>query len=146
MSHESAPDHPSDHKLGRVLLIDDNEAARQALARFLEVSGFEVTAVGDGNTFLTVLRGDPPPDFVLTDLLLPDADGRELARIACQVHPRPVVAMITGWEFDAEPLDAQALGIDHVFLKPVQTQELVDKLIQLRQQKGDGEPAADESA
>jgi CheY-like chemotaxis protein len=140
----SAPLPPA--SLGRVLLIDDNEAARLALARFLQVSGFEVAAFGEGTSALTALRDQPPPDFVLSDLLLPDMDGRDIARIAAQLRPRPIVAIITGWEFSTEPLDAQALGIDQVFLKPVQTEELVDTLLALRERKHDGESRSEGKA
>ena len=57
------------------------------MARFLEAEGYAVTLAFDGTTALEALESGPPPDFVLTDLRLPDLDGRELARSARQLVP-----------------------------------------------------------
>ena len=66
----------------RLLLVDDNEATRTALTRFLELKGYTVIAAADGTTALAALAESPPPDYVLTDLQLPDIDDRipKLAR------------------------------------------------------------------
>ena len=45
----------------RLLLVDDNAEGRRALARLLELYGFEVTAVGDGASALAALRSGPAP-------------------------------------------------------------------------------------
>jgi CheY-like chemotaxis protein len=74
---------------GRILLVEDNEAASRGLARLLEAQGFEVTTVSDGESALRALDASPPPDVLLTDMQLPDLDGRELALHARQLAPSP---------------------------------------------------------
>ncbi len=61
----------------RVLLVEDDEAASKGLAKLLQVHGFEVETACDGATALQALAQPPPPDFLLTDMQLPDIDGRE---------------------------------------------------------------------
>lgn len=112
----------------RLLLVDDNGEGRRALARLMGLYGYEVTAVPDGASALRALEESPPPDVVLTDLLLPDIDGREVARAAHALLPTPTVVMITGWDFGPEIPDQATWGIDHVFLKPLNVSQLVSTL------------------
>ncbi len=112
----------------RILLVEDNDAACRGLSRLLEASGFEVTTRHDGQSALEVLEAEAPPDFVLTDLQLPDLDGREVARIARQLIPTPRIVLITGWDLDPETDDYASWGIDWVFAKPLDSRSLIDRL------------------
>jgi CheY-like chemotaxis protein len=125
----------------RVLLVDDNASGLRALAKVLEAKGFAVTAVADGASALDALRQTPPPDFVLTDLILPDIDGKEVARAARALQPRPYVAMITGWTIEPELKDPSHWQVDHVFLKPLRVDDLLATLAEIT-----GEPSGPESA
>jgi CheY-like chemotaxis protein len=117
----------------RILLVDDNEATQRGLARFLEAEGYVVTLAFDGTSALEALESGPPPDFVLTDLRLPDLDGREVARTASQLVPPPRVALITGWDLDPEPESPDSWGIEWYFQKPLNVRELIEKLRQAPQ-------------
>src|SRR4051812_17536182 len=75
----------------RVLLVEDNEEAARGLARLLEVQGFVVTTVFNGQSALEALASGEPPDFVLTDLQLPDLDGLEVALHARKLSPTPYI-------------------------------------------------------
>ncbi len=112
----------------RVLLVEDNEAASKGMARLLEAFGFEVTMTHDGASALRALATGLPPDFLLTDMQLPDLDGREVARQARQLTPPPRVALITGWNLEAGDGDPASWGIEWVLTKPVDIQDLVSKL------------------
>jgi two-component system, OmpR family, KDP operon response regulator KdpE len=120
----------------RILLVDDNAPGRRALAKVLEAKGFDVTAVADGTSALADMRQSPVPDFVLTDLLLPDIDGREVARAACALVPRPFVALITGWSIEPDLQDPARWDVDHVFLKPLRIDDLLAKLAEITDQGG----------
>jgi CheY-like chemotaxis protein len=114
----------------RILLVEDNLAASRGLARLLEAQGHEVSIVSDGASALAALRHGPPPDFLLTDLQLPDFDGLEIARLARQLDPPPRVALITGWDIDGLQRVAERWGIEWVFSKPLDIQDLFAKLRQ----------------
>ena len=64
-----------------LLVIEDNEQARDNLRRMLTRSGFRVTAVPDGLSGVDAARSDASLDLVLTDIGLPDIDGNMVARI-----------------------------------------------------------------
>lgn len=120
----------------RLLLVDDNDEGRRALARLLDLYGFEVTTAIDGTSAIRALQLAPPPDVVLTDLLLPDLDGREVARLAHSLKPTPVIVMITGWDFGQDIPDREKWGIDFVFLKPLNVAELVSTLLTALSDRG----------
>jgi CheY-like chemotaxis protein len=111
-----------------VLLVDDNADGTRALARVLTLMSYDVTAVMDGTTALDHLERNPPPEFLLIDLRLPDIDGREVARFAAQLVPRPYVILVTGWDREEDLDDTARWGIDHLFLKPVLVDVLLAKL------------------
>jgi two-component system, OmpR family, response regulator RegX3 len=129
MSHPdpSPPDAPG---RPRVLLVEDNDAAGKGLARLLEAQGFTVSTVQDGASATRALQDEPPFDFLLTDLRLPDLDGREVARIAWEQPAPPYIALITGWDPDPDPGSYASWGIDWVFTKPLDFHELVTALRQ----------------
>lgn len=63
----------------RILVVEDEQVAREALARFLELEGHSVATAGDGAAALTALSAFSP-DIVITDLSMPVMDGLTLAR------------------------------------------------------------------
>ena len=134
MSHlptpDPAPGRPS------ILLVDDHAAGRVALARMLTAHGFAVTDVEDGTSAFASLKDGPPPDFLLTDLRLPDFDGREVISAARLLNPTPRIALMTGW--DVEPDERDRLGIDWVFLKPLDVGLIVSKLREKAPRPADG--------
>ncbi len=112
----------------RVLVVDDHELGRNSLARLLGVLGYEITAVKDGESAIETMEHDHTFDYVLTDLRLPDLDGREVVQAAHRLLESPRIALITGW--DVEPEETDRLGIDWVFLKPLDVQMIVAALQQ----------------
>jgi CheY-like chemotaxis protein len=112
----------------RVLVVDDHEVGRKSLARLLGALGYEITAVKDGESAIEVMEQDRAFDYVLTDLRLPDLDGREVVQAARRLLEAPRIALITGW--DVEPEETDRLGIDWVFLKPLDVQLIVSTLKQ----------------
>ena len=122
------PTAKSDTGRPRVLLVDDHEIGRKSLARLLTMVGFDVTDVNDGLSALEALREPGEFDYVLTDMRLPDLDGREVVQEARRLVPGARIALITGW--DVGPEEPEQLGIEWVFLKPLNIQDLVAKLRQ----------------
>jgi len=121
---------PAPPARSRILLVDDHDVGRRSLARLLDALGFDVTSAADGASALEALEAGPEFDYLLTDVRLPDLDGREIVQVARQREPRPMIALITGWDID--PSECDRLGVDYLFLKPVDIQELVTKLQQSR--------------
>jgi len=108
--------------------VDDHEIGRKSLARLLTLVGFDVTDVNDGRSAFEALRGAGEFEYVLTDVRLPDVDGREVVRAARRLVPTPRIALITGW--DVDPEESERLGIEWVFFKPLDIQDMVARLRQ----------------
>ena len=80
----------------RILLAEDDEAMRAYLSRALENAGYEVYAVDRGTIALPLLE-DGEFDLLLSDIVMPEMDGIELAQRCAEVSPRTKVMFITGF-------------------------------------------------
>ena len=89
----------------RILIAEDEDAMRSYLARALENAGYAVDAVDRGTLALPLLE-DGDYDLLLSDIVMPEMDGIELAQKCNAVSPRTKVMFITG--FAAVALRASA--------------------------------------
>jgi len=80
----------------RILLAEDEEAMRTYLARALENAGYEVAAVDRGTAALPLLESESF-DLLLSDIVMPEMDGIELAQRCAEISPRTKVMFITGF-------------------------------------------------
>ncbi|MBU6268918.1 MAG: response regulator [Sphingomonadales bacterium] len=80
----------------RILLAEDEEAMRTYLARALENAGYEVVAVDRGTEALPLLE-QQHFDLLLSDIVMPEMDGIELAQRCSEVSPATKVIFITGF-------------------------------------------------
>ncbi len=86
---------PIRHGIGRILIVDDEEALRRVVVRYLSVVGHQVWEAPDGRAALDVLEKlGWQIDLVLTDIVMPNMGGRELARAIRSKRPElPVLCM-----------------------------------------------------
>ncbi|TCU62037.1 two-component system cell cycle response regulator CpdR [Novosphingobium sp. PhB57] len=80
----------------RILLAEDDQAMRTYLARALENAGYDVLAVDRGTEALPYLERDHF-DLLLSDIVMPEMDGIELAQRCAEVSPMTKVMFITGF-------------------------------------------------
>ncbi len=80
----------------RILLAEDEAAMRTYLARALQNAGYDVVAVDRGTAALPLLL-DGDFDLLLSDIVMPEMDGIELAQRCAEVSPRTKVMFITGF-------------------------------------------------
>jgi signal transduction histidine kinase/CheY-like chemotaxis protein len=111
-----------------VLLIEDNDDARQSLRALLEHEGHRVTETADGTSGLNrdeMMR----PDIVLIDIGLPGLDGYEVARrIRARRGTNPILVAITGYgQIDDQRRSLEA-GFDAHLTKPVSPDQLTGLL------------------
>jgi two-component system cell cycle response regulator CpdR len=117
----------------RILLAEDDDVMRQYLARALEKSGYSVDSVDRGTAALALLTGGESFDLLLTDIVMPELDGIELAQKAAVIAPQMRVMFITG--FSAVSLKAgQSMPNARVLSKPFHLRDLVmevDRIFQV---------------
>jgi two-component system, cell cycle response regulator CpdR len=108
----------------RILLAEDDDVMREYLARALTKSGYAVESVDRGTAALDLINAGVPFDLLLTDIVMPEMDGIELAQKAGIVAPNLRVMFITG--FSAVSLKAgQAMPNAKVLSKPFHLRDLV---------------------
>ncbi|MEY4722156.1 MAG: hypothetical protein RIQ46_1881 [Pseudomonadota bacterium] len=107
----------------RILLAEDEDAMRAYLARALENAGFEVVAVDRGTEALPWLERERF-DLLLSDIVMPEMDGIELAQRCAEIAPQTKVMFITG--FAAVTLKAsKEAPAAKVLSKPFHLRDLV---------------------
>ena len=108
----------------RILLAEDDDGMRAYLVRALERSGYAVVGVDRGTAALALIEGGSRFDLLLTDIVMPEMDGIELAQKVAIIVPDMRVMFITG--FSAVSLRAgQALPQAKVLSKPFHLRDLV---------------------
>ena len=113
----------------QVLVIDDDEAAREILVELLGRIGFHAFAEADGRAGLEWLAGAAaPPQAVLLDLRMPGLDGFEvLKRYREEGGTAPVIALSAMDEKDAV-VKAMRLGASDYLVKPIEPEELKEAI------------------
>ena len=121
----------------RILLADHDDSMRLYLARALERVGYEVVAVDRGTAALPLSERERF-DLLLTDIVMPELDGIELAQQAATIAPDMRVMFITG--FAAVALKAGRRAPEaKVLSKPFHLKDLVmevDRMFQTEDQHG----------
>ena len=80
----------------RILLAEDDDAMRNYLARALENAGYEVVPVDRGTAAVPLLEREHF-DLLLSDIVMPEMDGIELAQRCAETSPHTKVIFITGF-------------------------------------------------
>ena len=118
----------------RILLAEDDEAMRGYLARALGRNGYDVTTAATGREALDYVESGTF-DLLLTDIVMPEMDGIELAQRAQALTPAPKVMFITG--FAAVALQASdAVPDARLLSKPFHLKDLVAQVDSIFGQQG----------
>ncbi|MFH0783190.1 MAG: ATP-binding protein, partial [Pseudomonadota bacterium] len=109
----------------RIMVIDDEVAVSEVLRRFLEQVGYQVVTFNDSIAAVKQFRENPNCcDLVLTDMLMPNMTGAELAREVLALRPDMPVIMATGHSDTLDGDRARRIGIRDLILKPVKRGKL----------------------
>lgn len=111
----------------RILLAEDDEAMRRFLAKALKNAGYEVVDFANGAEAYERLK-DEPFTLLLTDIVMPEMDGIELARRAAELDPELKIMFITGFAAVALNPDSQAPKDAKVLSKPFHLKDLVQEV------------------
>ena len=107
-----------------VLVVDDDEEARVALARILATDGFEAITAVDGEAAIGRVASDPPA-VVLLDRIIPGLDGIETLRRLKAIAPEVPVIIVTGYGDTSSAVHAMKLGADDYLTKPLQIDQIL---------------------
>lgn len=114
----------------RILLAEDDESMRRFLVRALEKAGYQVCAFANGAEAYECLQ-EQPFTMLLTDIVMPEMDGIELARRAAEIAPEMRIMFITGFAAVALAPDNSAPKDARILSKPIHLKDLVSEVDRL---------------
>jgi CheY-like chemotaxis protein len=121
----------------RVLLVDDDQPILRSLQSALERLGYRVTATPDSREAWEIFRSQPDAiDLVITDQIMPQMTGMQLAEKLLGLRGDIPIILITGFSEDIGEDAAKALGIREFLLKPSNAQALSEAVRRVLDQKG----------
>jgi two-component system, cell cycle response regulator CpdR len=111
----------------KILLAEDDNDMRRFLVKALQNAGYDVASFDNGLSAYNRLR-EEPFELLLTDIVMPEMDGIELARRATELDPDIKVMFITGFAAVALNPDSKAPRDAKVLSKPFHLRDLVNEV------------------
>jgi two-component system, cell cycle response regulator CpdR len=111
----------------KILLAEDDNDMRRFLVKALQNAGYDVASFDNGLSAYNRLR-EEPFELLLTDIVMPEMDGIELARRATELDPDIKVMFITGFAAVALNPDSRAPKDAKILSKPFHLRELVSEV------------------
>jgi two-component system response regulator RegA len=111
-----------------ILIVDDDEAFRERLARAMRDRGYDVRSAADYDSAMQSAREDSP-QLAVVDLKMPGRSGLELVRDLLAVDPTTRIVVLTGYGSIATAVDAMRLGAKHYLPKPADADEILQALM-----------------
>jgi DNA-binding response OmpR family regulator len=110
----------------KILIADDDVQMRRTVRAYLEDSGYTVLVAGNGKDALFSVRHEHP-DLVLLDVMMPEMDGFEAARLIRKESAVPII-MLTARDDEADQTVGLELGADDYVTKPFSPRVLVARV------------------
>ena len=110
--------------IARIVLVDDDDGSRAAMATGLRRVGYEVDEFDAGEPALAAFEAEEPADVLITDVRMPGMDGYELVRRVRALRPGIAVLMVTAFGDVDGAVQALQGGADDYLTKPVNLVEL----------------------
>jgi signal transduction histidine kinase/DNA-binding response OmpR family regulator len=116
---------PSAAKGRHVLIVDDDRDVGRLAGRILETFQYKVTTLTDPNEAINLVRRHPAEfDLILTDLLMPELSGPELARAVKRIRPDLPLVLISGLVSAVTEESARRQGFVALIKKPFQIEQI----------------------
>ncbi len=110
----------------KILIVEDEPSLQETLAYNLKKEGYEVEAVGDGRSALASAR-KLKPDLIVLDIMLPEMDGFEVARIL-RKEISSAILMLTARDDEIDRVVGLEVGADDYLTKPFSMRELLARV------------------
>jgi len=110
-----------------ILVVDDDQAVRDSLARSLQYSGYDVVTASDGVEALAKLSG-LKADAVVMDVMMPRLDGLETTRVLRSTGNDVPILILTARDAVGDRVDGLDAGADDYMVKPFALDELLARL------------------
>ena len=119
---------------GSILVAEDQDSARESLVELLRGEGYEVHEAADGNAAISLID-KLDLDLVLTDLMMPGADGIAVMKHVRDVSPQTLVMIMSAHATVETAIEAIRLGAQDYLLKPLLFDEVLRKIRHLMEHR-----------
>lgn len=111
----------------KVLIVDDEQAIRDALGRKLQREGFTVFTAANGLEGLRLFHGEHP-DLVVLDIVMPQMDGLTVVRRIREVAETPIMVLSAKAVTEDDIVEGLTAGADEYLVKPVRLNEFAARI------------------
>jgi signal transduction histidine kinase/ActR/RegA family two-component response regulator len=120
----------------RILFVDDEKAAVDAMQSILERLGYNVTAITSSIEALEAFRHHPEAfDLVITDQTMPNRTGKELAEALASIRPDMPIILCTGFSEQIDERKAKTMGISAFVMKPIIMRDIANTIREVLNKK-----------
>ncbi len=114
------------HGSETILVVDDERAMLELAQEILAVKGYQVFIANDGSQALTILEKEVV-DLVVTDIIMPEMDGYQLAQKIQEKYPDIKIQMVSGFADDRNK-DISDTTLSNILYKPYTSKNLLEKV------------------
>jgi DNA-binding response OmpR family regulator len=107
-----------------ILVVDDENVARQSLVDILKLEGYNATAVANGQAAIEYIRMHPI-DLMIVDLRMPGMDGLQVIQVANQASPDTEIVLLTAHSSTDSAVQALRLRIHDYLTKPASPAQVI---------------------
>lgn len=121
----------------RILIVEDDPVSRLLIERVVTVMGNSVIRASGGRLAWGIVKDNPDIDLIITDISMPDLDGREFVRLVRadkKIAHIPII-MISGVISLHEISHALELGASRFMAKPIKAEELKQYVFHFAEQR-----------
>ena len=119
-------------KLNRILVVDDDELVAEYLAGLLESENYEVKVLNRSAEALQYFIDNPDDfDLVVTDQIMPELTGVEIAQEMLKLRPDRPVLLVTGYSEKITAENAKLFGLSGFFSKPINEDLFLNQISKL---------------
>ena len=127
-----------------VLVLDDEDSVRRLVTAVLESAGYEVLPASEGSRALDIARAHTGPiHLLITDVTMPEMDGREAARAITAVRPHCRVLFMSGYPAQAAFPPGELQPAEGFVQKPFVPRVLLQRVRELLEDGDDGQEIGD---
>ncbi len=111
----------------KILVVDDEKAARKSLADILRLEGYDVSSAEDGPAALKQLN-EQVIDLMLLDIRMPGMDGIDVMQQATEISPDTQIIMLTAHGSMESAIESLRYGAHDYLIKPSSPQEILSSV------------------
>lgn len=119
----------------KIVVVDDSSFSRNMIIKMLREENFDVIGEAENATEGLKVIQETQPHIVITDIVMPEVSGLELAATLSKSHPQIAIIIISSLSQEHIVIEAIAAGASDFIAKPIEKSVLLDSIFKIVNQK-----------